>query len=134
MSDLPHLRLEGEPAASSYTYAGGTPQGVKFDLPARNQPVHAKGIRASLVTAGAEAKRRLEEEEAARPELVEWKPEGIVLTFESEPNHPLSLEGLERRGGIHLLGVTEQDGIQTARVFVPEKRLSTFLRLVDAYA
>ncbi len=134
MSDLPHLRLEGEPTSSSYIYAGGTPQGVMYDLPARNQPVHAKGVRASLEAAGAEAKRRLEEEETARPELVEWKPEGIVLTFESEPNHPLSLEGLERRGGIHLLGMTEQDGTQTARVFVPEKKLAIFLRLVDAYA
>jgi Subtilase family len=134
MSDLPHLRLEGEPTSSSYSYAGGTPQGVRFDLPARNQPAHARDVRTALETADAEAKRRLEEEEAAHPQLVEWNPEGIVLTFQSEPNHPISLEGLERRGGIHLLGMTEQGGTQTARVFVPEKKLTAFLRLVDAYA
>lgn len=134
MSDLPHLRLEGEPTSSPYTYAGPTPQGSTFDLPARNQPVHARGVRAALNTAEAEAKRRRDENEAAHPELVEWKPEGIVLTFESEPNHPLSLEGLERHGGIHLLGLTERGGTQSARVFVPEGKLGTFLRIVDAYA
>lgn len=121
MSDLPHLRLEGEPSSSPYTYAGPAPQGVTFNLPARNQPAHAKDVRSALETADAEAKRRLEEDEAAHPELLEWKPKGLVLTFESEPNHPLSLEGLERHGGIHLLGLTERGGLQTARVFVPEK-------------
>ena len=30
--------------------------------------------------------------------------------------------------------MTERGGTQTARVFVPEKKLATFLRLVDAYA
>ena len=105
MSDLPHLRLEGEPVFFRYTYAGGTPQGVTFDLPASNQPVHAKRIGRSLETAGAEADRRRSEAAAAHPELVEWKPEGIVLTFQSDPDHELNLESLERRGGIHLLGM-----------------------------
>jgi hypothetical protein len=123
MSDLPHLRLEGEPKSSPYTYAGPAPQRVTFDLPARNQAVHARGVRAALEKAGTEAKRRLEEDEASNPELAEWEPDGIVLTFESEPNHPLSLEGLERHGGIRLLGLTERSGTQSARVFVPERKL-----------
>jgi hypothetical protein len=134
MSDLPHLRWEGEPSSSPYTYAGPTPQGVTFNLPARNQPVHAKDVRSALEAAGAAVKKRLEDEEAEQPQLLEWKPEGMVLTFESEPNHPLSLDGLERHGGIHLLGMTERGGKQTARVFVPDKRLATFLRLVDTYS
>ena len=134
MSDLPHLRLEGHPTPSPYSYAGGTPLGVTFDLPARNQPAHAKGIRTSLEVADAEAKRRLEVEDATCPELVEWRPEGLVLTFQSDPNHPLSLDGLERHGGIRLLGLTEEGGIQSARVFVPERKLATFMRLVDSYA
>ena len=135
MNDLPHLRLEGEPTSSSYSYAGGTPQGVMFDLPARNQPAHARDVRTALETADAEAKRRLEEEEAVHPHLVEWNPEGIVLTFQSEPNHPTQpRRPRERGGGIHLLGMTEQGGTQTARVFVPERKLTAFLRLVDAYA
>ena len=134
MSDLPHLRLEGEPTPSPYTYAGAAPQGAKFDLPPRNQPAHAGGIRQSLVAAGDEAKRLYREEESAHPELVEWKPEGLVLTFESDAGHPLTLKGLEHSGGIHLLGLTEHDGVQTARVFVPGKKLDNFLRLVDTYA
>jgi hypothetical protein len=134
MSDLPHLRLEGAPTSSPYSYAGGTPTGAVFDLPARNQPAHARDIRTALETAGTDAVRRRAEEEAAYPELVEWKPEGIVLTFQSEPGHPLSLEGLERRGGIQLLGLTERGGTQIARVFVPEKKLAIFLRIVEVYA
>src|SRR5271157_892368 len=134
MSDLPHLRLEGAPTSSPYTYAGATPQGVTFNLPARNKPVHARKIKSDLEAADAEAERRRSDGVAAHAELVEWKPEGIVLTFQSEPRHPLSLEGLERHGGIHLLGLTERDGTQIARVFVPETKLAKFLRLVDAYA
>jgi hypothetical protein len=134
MSDLPLLRLEGTPSSSPYSYAGGTPHGDTFDLPARNKPVHARKIRNDLEAAGAEAARRRSEGAAAHPDLVEWKPEGIVLTFQSEPGHELSLEGLERHGGIHLLGMTENAGTQTARVFVPEGKLAKFLRLVDAYA
>jgi len=135
MSDLPHLRIEGTETASSYVYAGPTPQGVVFNLPPRNKPVHARKLKGELAGAGAEAERRRAEKAAAHPELVERQPEGVVLTFRSDPGHELKLEGLERRrSGIELLGVTETDGIQVARVFVPTDKLIEFLRLVDRYA
>ena len=134
MSDLPHLRLEGAPTSSPYTYAGGTPQGDTFNLPARNKPAHANKIKWELEAAGAEATLRRSEAAAANPDLLEWKPEGIVLTFRSEPDHELNLKSLERPGGIHLLGVRDDDGTQTARVFVPEGKLISFLKLVGAYA
>src|SRR4051812_41171775 len=98
MSDLPHLRLEGAPISSPYTYAGPTPQGVTFALPARNKPTHARKLKRELEASGTEAARRRSEAAAAYPDLLEWKPEGIVLTFRSEPGHELSLEGLERQG------------------------------------
>ena len=134
MSDLPHLRLEGAPTSTPYTYAGGMPRGVTFELPARNQPAHARKIKGELEAAGDQAVRLCAEEEDAHPELVERKPEGFVLTFQSDPKHPLSLAGLERHGGIHLLGLTEREGMQTARVFVPQAKLSIFLKIVDDYA
>src|SRR5438270_11271878 len=135
MSDLPHLRIEGTESASSYVYAGPTPQGVVFKLPPRNKPVHARKLKGELAGAGAEAERRRAEKAAAHPELVEWQAEGVVLTFRSDPGHELKLDGLERRGaGIHLLGVTEEAGAQVARVFVPQDQLTKFLRLVDSYA
>lgn len=134
MSELSHLRIENAPDSAPYIYAGPVPQGATFDLPPRNKPAHAKKLKQELETARADAQRRRAEASTAIPGRIEWKPEGIVLTFQSEVGHELSLEGLERRGGIHLLGVTEDAGTQTARVFVPEGKLKSFLNLVDAYA
>ncbi len=58
-----------------------------------------------------------------------------MLTFRSDPKHELNLERLERDSAeIELLGVTDDAGVQVARVFVPEGKLSEFLKLVDAYA
>jgi hypothetical protein len=132
---LPHLRLEGTETPEQYTYAGPTPIGVTFNRPARNQPAHARKVGRELRGAGADVKSRREKDAEAHPDLVEWQPEGVVLTFHSDPNHELSLERLERDGAkIELLGVKVVDGVQIARVFVPEGKLTKFLKLVEAYA
>jgi hypothetical protein len=134
MSDLPHLRLEGTETAAEYVYAGGGGSGP-FDRPKRNQPAHAKKIREALKGVGAALKHRREEDEAANPDLVEYRADGVVLTFRSDPAHELSLDRLERDGAsIELLGVRVVGGLQIARVFVPDGKLSTFLKLVDTYA
>lgn len=133
MNELPHLRLEGTATPEQYT-SPNAGQGT-FKRPARNQPAHAKKIRREFEQADADVKRRRAEDVQANPDLVEWQPEGVVLTFRSDPNHELSLERLEREvAKIQLLGVTVDAGAQTARVFVPEGRLTEFLKLVDAYA
>jgi hypothetical protein len=135
MSDLPHLRLEGSETPEPYIYAGTTPIGVIFDRPKRNQPVHAKKVLKDLTGAGAAVRKRRAEDAEANPALVEWTPDGLVLTFHSDPNHELNLDRLDREGAaIELLGVTVVGGVQIARVFVPENRLTEFLKLVDAYA
>ena len=135
MSNLPHLRLEGTETSEQYVYAGPTPIGVTFERPVRNQPAHAKKVRGELRGAGAAVKARRAEDAEAYPDLVEWQAAGVVLTFFSDPNHELKLERLERDGAtIQLLGVTVRDGVQIARVFVPEGKLTKFLKLVEAYA
>ncbi len=59
----------------------------------------------------------------------------MVLTFRSDLGHELSLKPLEREGAeIQLLGVTDDAGVQIARVFVPEGKLIAYLKLVGAYA
>ncbi|MBL7042073.1 MAG: S8 family peptidase [Pirellulaceae bacterium] len=58
-----------------------------------------------------------------------------MLTFRSDLGHELSLKPLEREGAeIQLLGVTDDAGVQIARVFVPEGKLIAYLKLVGAYA
>jgi hypothetical protein len=135
MSDLPHLRLENTAETAKYSYAGPTPQGVNFDSPARTKFSHAKQIKAGFSGAAGEAQKRRTEDADAYPELLERKPEGLVLTFRGDPKHELKLDGLERRGsGIYLLGLTMDKDVQVARVFVPEGKLKEFLKLVDEYA
>ena len=135
MSDLPHLRIPPTQETEDYTYAGGTPQGVVFHLPARNQPVHASRIRSELQAA---QEQNVEQRMASRqdhPALVQWEPEGVVLTFHSDPNCELSLGSMERLGaGILLLSLKVEADAQVAKVFVPEQSLGEFLRLVNSYA
>lgn len=133
MNELPHLRLEG--TANPEPYTSPKSGAATFERPIRNPSTHAKRVRKALEQADADARLRRAKETGAYPESVEWQPEGVVLTFRSDPDHELNLVRLEREGaGIQLLGVTVDGGVQTARVFVPEGRLTEFLKLVDAYA
>ena len=135
MSDLPHLRLEGSEKTSNYTSVNSG--GGSFALPPRNKSVHAKKLKSEFQDAAAAATEQRSHNADAHPELFARVPEGIVLTFQSDPapNYELRLDSLERQGdGIHLLGVNEENGAQVARVFVPEGKLPAYLKLIDAYA
>jgi hypothetical protein len=135
MSELPHLRIPSNQTTENYTYAGGTPQGVIFQRPARNQPAHGVKIRAELDDAQAQAVQQRTATRQTYPHLVQWQPEGVVLTFHSDPNFELKLDSLERLGaGIELLSCKEEDGVQIAQVFVPEGKLNEYLKLVNSYA
>lgn len=106
-------------------------------LPPRNKPVHAKKLKTELENAASEVIERRAHDADAHPELLERKPEGMVLTFRGDPapEYELELSGLEQRSaGIFLLGVSEEKGAQLARVFVPENKLTHFLKTVDNYA
>ncbi len=114
MSDLPHLRLEGTETADDYVYAGGGGSGT-FDRPKRNQPTHAKQVRLDLLGIGDAVKAQRAKDNTARPDLVEYRADGVVLTFRSDPNHELSIDRLERDGArIELLGVKIVNDVQEA--------------------
>ena len=135
MADLPHLRIEGTEQSAPYTNVAAGPVGAVFSLPARNQPVHARRIRTELDAADAAGQSRRAADASTHPELVHWVPEGLVLTFRSDPGHELKLERLEdRRRGILLLSLAIVDGCDVAKVFVPEGQLRKFLTAVDRYA
>jgi hypothetical protein len=134
MSDLPHLLLQGTATAEEYVYAGIGGSGT-FERPNRNQPVHAKKVRTELKEIGPTARKRRAEDAESHPELVEWKADGVVLTFRSDPDHELSLARLDREGAkIELISVDVVNGVQIAKVFVPDGKITAFLKLVDAYA
>jgi Subtilase family len=134
MSELPHFRLEGREKPEKYTYAGVV-VGKPFKRPTRNQSAHAKTVKAGLRGIGEAARCRREEEVSANQDLVDYRADGVILTFRSDPKHDLTLDKLDRHSeGIKLVGVDEVEGVQIARVFVPTGMESTFLRLADAYA
>ena len=61
---------------------------------------------------------------------------GVYLELESNPEHRLKLESLsDKRAGIELVAVRHDDARRTnlATVFVPEGKLSTFVKKVEAY-
>lgn len=130
MAELPHLRIEGVPTPSRYVYAGPTPRGKrKFGLPGR-PATHGSTLTTELNDAAAEAERLREGQVA-----IDTDPEGMVLTFTSDPNYKLRLESLERRrAGIQILSVSMKDGRQVAKVFVPHGQIAEFLNLLTEYA
>src|SRR5688572_19477752 len=135
LTDLPPLRIPFNQQTENYTYAGGTPQGIVFNLPARNKPAHAVKLRNEFQAAQQQADQLRQTSRQATPELVQWQAEGVVLTFFGDPNSGLNLESLERLGtGIVLLSLKVENTVQVAKVFVPEGRLSEYLKLVNAYA
>ncbi len=134
MINLPHLRLEGTETAEAYVYAAGGGGGT-FVRPKRDQPAHAKKVYQELDRIDGAVKAQREKEVTTHPDLVEYRTDGVVLTFRSEPNHELSIDRLERDGAkIELLGVKIVDDVQVARVFVPDGKLNAFLKLIEAYA
>lgn len=92
-------------------------------------------IRGELEVAQALANQQRNASRQDYPELIQWQPEGTVLTFHGDPDCELNLDSLERLGSsISLLGLKVENDVQIARVFVPEGRLSEYLKLVNAYA
>src|SRR5262245_47424811 len=135
MSDLPHLRIPSNQTVENYTYAGGTPQNVVFERPPRNKPAHGVKVRTELEGVQAQAGEQRAASRQAHPQLVQWQPEGVTLTFHGDPNFELNLDSLERLGaGIQLLSCKVEGNVQIAKVFVPEGSLNEYLKLVNAYA
>lgn len=134
MRDEPHLRLDNTGTPENYVYAGGG--GGTFDRPKRNQPAaHAKKVSAELKGAGEAVTAQRAKEVAARPELVDYQADGVVLTFRSDPNFELSIDRLERdQAKSELIGVKFENNVQVARVFVPHDKLNVFLKLIDGYS
>lgn len=130
----PHLRLHdtAQPLDYTSTVTGGS---RVFALPPRDPSTHAPKLRAEIDTAHQDAATRRQPAPSRTPEVLVRQPEGLVLTFESDPGHELKVESLEdRRAGITVVSVSQADGVERAKVFVPEGKQTFFLRKLDGYA
>jgi hypothetical protein len=85
-------------------------------------------LKASLQRANAEA-------DALRTAASDPTPlEGDILTVRSDAGYDLKADSLERRqSGIELLGVTVENGVMIAKVFVPKGKHVQILGILDAY-
>lgn len=123
---LPHLLLEGTVRPEGYTPAPG--RGPSRDLPSRLRATHAAHLVSRFEQAWSSAMER-------RGAVAITAPAGgVYLEFESDPEHRLTVESLSHRpAGIELVNVRARRDVEVATVFVPEGKLSTFVRKVESY-
>ena len=102
-------------------------RGPEFLTPPRDRVPHAETLIEAIRTAEQEVRTAAEE---ARPEE---HPRGISLEFRSDPEFKLQLKSLDA-SGIELRNARTTDGVMHATVFVPEGKLGSFVRKLEAYA
>ncbi|QVL31432.1 S8 family peptidase [Telmatocola sphagniphila] len=133
MIEKPHLRLHNTAQPLDYTSTITGSRKV-FDLPPRDPSIHAPKLKAEIDAASANAQLRRKANQSLTPDVLARKPEGMILTFESDPGGELKLESLEdQRAGIKVVSVNQVDGIEQAKVFVPEGKQTFLLRKIDEY-
>ncbi|HLG16059.1 MAG TPA: S8 family peptidase [Blastocatellia bacterium] len=126
LDKLPHLLVTG--TASVEPYARPPAGGGELNLPRRNRRQHGRKLLAQLDQLRDEAHVLAEDQRAFGVDA------GIVIQFESEPKYELALKSLEYfPSGIELLAVRQFDNKRIAAVFVPEAKLSRFIKQVTAY-
>src|SRR5579859_3490104 len=118
MDGLPHLRMAGTEDTEGYTFAGGGGGDDNFKRPNRpRKDAHARLVRKQLQEAQTSASTQRAASEKKFPKLTAWEPEGVVLTFESDPEYDLSVDSLDRLGvGIQLVSQKIEAGVQIAKV------------------
>lgn len=130
-NNLPHILLIGTAKAERYVnpQKGGGP----FSVPQRNRREHGGKLLAQLDRVSFQVRGISEERKELRATGID-AVDGILLQFESEPDHELSLKSLEdQRSGIELLAVKQVDKKTLATVFVPEGKFSRFTKLIAEY-
>ena len=126
-----HPHLFPPDAAQSSPYRSPQSGGGEFRRSPRDREQHAAWLKRQIEQAGQVAETRVQEQKDQGLEA----GYGITLQFESDPNFDLKFESLDMsRSGVELLSVkTEPNGKTLATVFVPDGKLSLFLKRIDAY-
>lgn len=127
---LPHIILQGTERREPYQSPPG--RGPTVSLPPRDRTKHAEHVLSRLDDAARTAEARKERRRAVGIGV----SGGIYLEFESDSGHALTLQSLtDPRAGIELVAIRSDDvrRVELATVFVPEGKLSTFVKKVERY-
>lgn len=126
---LPHLFVKNSATKNLYSRP---PRVVKADLklPLRDRHKHAQQLLTQIEQAKLQETGIIQEQKAFGLDV----NNGIYLAFESEQDFELKFNSLEvQRSGIELCTVKEIDHKVIATIFVPEGKLSYFLKRITQY-
>ncbi len=127
---LPHLLINNSATAESYSRPQRAMGGAEVNTPARNRQAHAEQLIDQIQQIQSQEPAIIDLQKAFGLDVCN----GIYLAFESEPDFELKFPSLEyQRSGIELCSV-KQVGQQTiATIFVPEGKLTHFLKKISQY-
>jgi hypothetical protein len=99
-------------------------------IPPRNRQQHAE----SLINELVQIEQKIPEVVQNQRDIGLDAVSGIYISFESEPEFELKFESLEfNRSGIELCSVKKSENKIIATVFVPDDKLSYFLKKISSY-
>lgn len=127
---LRHVIFTNQARTEKYTRPGGGKD--KFSFLLRNRQKHGEMLRDQLDVVIRKG--------TAQQQAAQAVEKGVYIEFEGEPGYDLKVESLkDKKAGIKLVSVTEIAGdkntpkLTRATVFVPEGKISHFIKKVEEY-
>ncbi len=126
---LRHLLLRGTARTEKYTSPRLGRQ--SFSYPSRIAPTHGENLLKQI----EKARTTAETTAGRRTAFGFLDQKGMYLEFQSEPEFELALNSLESaQQGIELTAVRQRAGVMLATVFIPEGKLSYFIKKLEDYS
>lgn len=126
---LPHILITGTATTSGYTRPP-RPITSTLKLPERDRRAHADFLLDQLQLIQNNEQTIIDEQKAFGLDA----GNGIYISFESDPKFDLKFESLEfQRSGIVLCTIKESNDRWIATIFVPEGKLTHFLKKISQY-
>lgn len=127
---LPHLLIKNSATAESYSRPIRGMGSIESQTPPRNRQAHAQQLLEQIQQIQTLETGIVEQQKAFGLDV----SNGIYLAFESEPDFELKFSSLEfQPSGIELCNVKLVDNKTIATVFVPEGKLTHFLKKISQY-
>ncbi len=127
---LPHLLIRNSAKAESYSRPIRGMGSTESQTPPRNRQPHAQQLLEQIQQIQTLETGIIEQQKAFGLDV----NNGIYLAFESEPNFELKFSSLEfQPSGIELCSVKLVDTKTIATIFVPEGKLTYFLKKISQY-
>ena len=127
---LPHLLIENSATTESFSRPKRGMGATESKTPPRNRQTHAQQLIEQIQEIQSQQSDIIEQQIAFGLDV----SNGIYLAFESEPDFELKFDSLEfQPRGIELCNVKLDDNKTIATVFVPEGKLTHFLKKISQY-